>query len=164
MGLMRTAAVRGIIPARNKAKELLEHIVRVTTKTAQVLEDRFGEEGLQAASEIFRQLGEEDAQKMKQRLGLGDRLMDALDAWLVLGHLMGLKIEVFWIDENRVETDHSFCSQHSAFVEGGKIYCENVCWPYVEAIAKGVADGVSMDIVRAADVNNACRKAIVINE
>ncbi|MFW9908317.1 MAG: hypothetical protein ACFFEF_07060 [Candidatus Thorarchaeota archaeon] len=162
MGLMRSAAVKGIIPPGNKISELRSNLMRLMTTMALVMEERFGKEGLAAVSEIFGKLGEEDAKTLKERLGLGDGLKDALDAWLVIGHVMGSKMDTTWISNNRVETDHPFCPQYEVFKEKGTLYCESVCWPYVEAVAVGVAKGAKMEVVRPANQQNACRKAILL--
>ncbi len=162
MGLMRTAAVKGIIPSGNKVTELRDNLMRLMTTTAVVMEERFGQEGLDAVAEIFRRLGQEDAETMKKRLGLGSSLKDALDAWLVIGHVMGSKIETNWVSETRVETDHPFCPQHAAFLKSGKLYCESVCYPYVEAVATGIAIGSKMEVPKPASKDEACTKAIVI--
>ncbi len=163
MGLMRTAAVKGIIPSGNKVSELRDNLMRLMTATATVMEERFGQEGLDAISEVFRRLGAEDAETMKKRLGLGSTLKDALDAWVVIGHVMGSKIETNWISNNRVETDHPFCPQHAAFLKSGKLYCESVCYPYVEAVATGIATGAKMEVPKHASNTEACTKAIVIS-
>ncbi|MFW9919382.1 MAG: hypothetical protein ACFFED_07270 [Candidatus Thorarchaeota archaeon] len=162
MGLMRTAAIKGVIPAGNKVTELRDNLMRLMTTTAVVMEERFGQEGLDALAEVFRRLGSEDADAMKSRLGLGSTLKDALDAWLVIGHVMGSKIEVNWISENRVETDHPFCPQHSAFLKSGNLYCESVCYPYVEAVATGIAKGSKMEVPKPATKDGACTKAIIL--
>ncbi|MHA2204753.1 MAG: hypothetical protein ACXABC_02745 [Candidatus Thorarchaeota archaeon] len=161
MGIMKTAAVKGIIPSGNKVRELRDNLMRLMTATATVMEERFGEVGLEAVSEVFRQLGEEDAIALKERLGLGATLKYALDAWLVIGHIMGSKIETRWVSDNRVETDHPFCPQHAAFLKTGKLYCESVCYPYVKAVGAGIGSGVRMEIVRPANDKSACTKALI---
>lgn len=162
MGLMRTAAVKGMIPSGNKVTELRNNLMRLMTTTAVVMEERFGQEGLDALAEVFRRLGTEDAEALKARLGLGSTLKDALDAWIVIGHVMGSKIETNWVSENRVETDHPFCPQHSAFMRSGKLYCESVCYPYVEAVATGIASNSRMEVTKPATSEKACTKAIVL--
>ena len=160
---MRTAAVKGIIPAGNKVSELRDNLMRLMTTMATVMEERFGDEGLKAVAEVFRRLGTEDAEALRERLGLGDTLKDALDAWIVIGHVMGSKIETTWVSDNRVETNHPFCPQHKAFTEKGKLYCESVCYPYVESVAVGIAKGAKMEVPKPADEKSACTKAIVIS-
>jgi hypothetical protein len=161
---MRTAAVKGIIPAGNKVKELRDNLMRLMTTMAIVMEERFGPEGLDAVSEVFQRLGSEDAQAMKARLDLGDTLKDAEDAWMVIGHVMGSKMVPTWIDDNRVEFNHPFCPQYEAFKNKGKLYCEAVCWPYVEAVAVGIAKGAKMEVTRPADSESACKKEIVLEK
>ena len=134
------------------------------TTTAIVMEERFGQDGLDALSVIFRRLGEEDAEALRERLDLGDTLKDALDAWRVIGHVMGAKMKTRWIDDNRVETDHPFCPQYNAFKDKGKLYCEAVCWPYVEAVAVGITKGARMEVPRPADSETTCTKAIVLTK
>ncbi len=164
MGLMRTAAVKGIIPPSNKVTELRDNLMRLMTTTAIVMEERFGQDGLDAVSEFFRRLGKEDANALKNRLGLGNTLKDAIDAWLVIGHVMRTKMETRWIDEKRVETDHPFCPQYETFKKKGKLFCEAVCWPYVEAVAVGISKGARMEVPRPADSEAACTKAIVLTK
>ncbi len=164
MGLMRTAAVKGMIPPGNKVSELRNNLMRLMTTMAIVLEERFGKDGLDAVAEIFQKLGTEDAEALKDRLDLGDTLKDAEDAWIVIGHIMGSKMASKWIDENRVEFSHPFCPQYEAFKENGKLYCESVCWPYVEAVAMGIAKGAKMEVTRSADSNAPCTKAIVMSK
>jgi hypothetical protein len=159
---MRTAAVKGIIPAGNKVSELRDNLMRLMTTMGIVMEERFGQEGLEAVAEVFRRLGTEDAQAMKERLGLGDTLKDAHDAWMVIGHVMGSKMVPTWIDANRVEFNHPFCPQYNAFKDKGKLYCEAVCWPYVEAVAVGIAKGAKMEVPVPADAEKACTKTIVV--
>jgi len=48
MGIMKTAAVKGIIPASNKVGELRSNLVRLMTEMPIVLEERFGAAGLEA--------------------------------------------------------------------------------------------------------------------
>ncbi len=164
MGLMRTAAVKGIIPAGNKVTELRNNLMRLMTMTAVVMEERFGQDGLDAVAEVFRRLGEEDAKALKDRLGLDSALKDALDAWIVIGNIMGTKIETNWVSENHVETDHPFCPQHASFLEIGRLYCEPVCQPYVGAVATGIAQGSRMEVPRPATLEKACKKAIVLTD
>ncbi len=160
MGLMKTAAVKGIIPPGNKVSELRSNLMRLMSTMAIVLDERFGNEGLEAVAEIFKRLGEEDAKALKEMLGLGTTLNDSADAWTVIGHVMGAKMKTRWISETRVETDHPVCPQYDAFMEGGKLYCESVCYPYVKAVGEGIGIGVKMEIVRAADKDGTCIKTL----
>lgn len=161
---MKTAAVKSIIPAGYKVGELRDNLMRLMTTTVTVIEERFGEAGLEAVSEVFRKLGEEDAFALKERLGLCDSLKDALDAWLVIGNVMGSKSETRWVSETRVETDHPFCPQHSAFMKKGKLYCESVSYPYVETVGAGIGSRIKMEIVRPANNESACTKALVVSD
>jgi hypothetical protein len=161
MGVMKTAAVKGIIPAGNKVGELRSNLMRLMTEMSIVLEERFGSEGLEAISEIFQRLGEEDANAMKDRLGFGDTLNDAHDAWMVVGHVMGSKMKSEWTSENRVEFHHLLCPQYDAFKERGKLYCDAVCLPYVSAIGR-IGKGVETDVVKPADDDGPCIKSLSI--
>lgn len=162
LGVLKTAAVKGIIPAGNKVSELRTNLFRLITETSIILKERFGAAGFEAVSEIFHRLGEEDAKTMKKRLGFGDTLKDSFDAWLVIGHIMGSKMEPNWISENRVEVNHSFCPQYEEFLKHGTLFCLNACLPYVGAIAENIGDGVKMDVVRAADEKSTCIKALYV--
>lgn len=162
MGIMKTAVVKGMIPAGNKVGELRSNILRLINETSTVLEGRFGAAGLDAIEEIFRRLGENDAQTMKDRLGFGDTLKDSLDAWLVIGHILGSKMEPKWVSEKRVEVSHSYCPQHEEFMKHGKLYCTQACLPYVRAIGEKIGKGVKMDVVHAADENGPCIKALSV--
>ncbi len=157
---MKTAAVRGLIPSGNKVSELRSNIVRLINETSTVLEERFGPTGLEAIEDIFRRLGEKDALLMKDRLGFGDTLKDSLDSWLVIGHIMGSRMEPNWVSEKRVEVSHSYCPQHEEFMKHGKLYCTQACLPYVGTIAEKIGKDVKMDVVRAADENGTCIKAL----
>lgn len=161
MGIMRTAAVKGIIPAGNKVAELRSNIVRLINETALVLEERLGEEGLDALSEIFKRLGLQDAKDMKDRLGLGNGIHDSADAWSIIGNILGSKMKAHWISEDRAEFEHLFCPQYEEFLKTNRFYCENVCLPYVEAIAEGISPDVKMEVIKPADNESACIKAIV---
>jgi len=161
MGVMKTAAVKGIIPSSNKVSELRSNLMRLMTEMSIVLEERFGAEGLEAVSEIFRRLGEDDAKTMRDRLGFGDTLKDAHDAWMVIGHVMGSKMKAEWVSENRVEFHHLYCPQYDAFKERGKLYCESVCLPYVSAVG-AMGKGVETDVVKAADEDGPCIKGLSI--
>lgn len=161
MGIMKTAAVKGIIPAGNKVSELRSNLIRLMTEMSIVLDERFGPEGLEAISEIFRRLGEDDAKAMKNRLGFGDTLKDAHDAWMVIGHVMGSKMKAEWVSENRVEFHHLFCPQYNAFKGRGKLYCDSVCLPYVSAVG-AMGKGVVTDVVKAADEAGPCIKGLSI--
>jgi hypothetical protein len=162
LGIMKTAAVKGIIPAGNKVSELRSNLLRLITETSIVLDERFGAAGLDAVTEIFRRLGEEDARTMKGRLGLGDSLKDSLDAWLVIGHIMGSKMKSDWISDTRVEVSHSYCPQYEEFMRHGKLYCASACLPYVAAVGENIGTGVTMDVVKAADENAPCVKALLV--
>lgn len=162
MGIMKTAAVKGLIPAGNKVGELRSNILRLINETSVVLDERFGPAGLEAIEEIFRRLGENDAKLMKERLGFGDTLKDALDAWLVIGHILGSRMETNWISEKRVEVSHSYCPQHEEFMKHGKLYCTQACLPYVGAIGETIGKDVKMDVVRAANEKGTCIKALSI--
>ncbi len=162
MGLIRLAAVKGLIPAGNKVTELRNNLTRLMAEMATVLEQKFGHDGLSAVSQIFATLGSQDAKMLKERLGLSNQLRDALDAWLVIGHLMGSKMIPRWISDERVETDHPFCPQYEAFKTRGNLYCEDVCLPYVKAVAEGIAPNVRMEVVRPASENAACIKALTV--
>ncbi|MEM4735976.1 MAG: hypothetical protein QXS20_09705 [Candidatus Thorarchaeota archaeon] len=163
MTIARTAAVKNIIPAGSKVKELRGNLNRLLAELPILMSERFGNAGLDAVSEIFRRLGTRDAEAMKSRLGLGSGLRDALDAWLIIGNLLGSKIDVHWISDERVETEHPYCPQHEEFVKRGKIYCDSVCIPYVSAIASGIAPNVSTEVVRNADETHTCVKALVLH-
>lgn len=164
MGLTRAAAVQGIIPPGNKVRELRDNLMRLMSATAVVMDERFGEAGLEAVSEVFRRLGQEDAKSIKEKLGLGNTLKDALDAWKVIGHIMGSRMETRWMSDKRVETNHPFCPQHQAFVKSGKLYCEAVCYPYVEGVAVGIADNIRMEVPKPADMSSACTKALTVGK
>ena len=159
---MKTAAVKGLIPSGNKVSELRTNILRLINETSIVLEERFGSAGLEAIEDIFQRLGENDAILMKERLGLGDSLRDSVDAWLVIGHILGSKMEPNWVSEKRVEVSHSYCPQHEEFLKHGKLYCTQACLPYVGAIAEKIGKDVKMDVVHPADENGPCVKALSI--
>lgn len=161
MGIMKTAAVKGMIPAGSKVGELRNNLFRLITEIPIVLEERFGTHGLEAVAEIFRRLGEEDAVVMKERLNLGSSLKDSVDAWIIIGHMMGSKMNITWENENRAVADHPFCPQYEEFKKHGKIYCGSACLPYVGAIAEKIAPGVKMEVVQPADTNRTCTKALV---
>ncbi len=161
MGILKTMAVKGIIPGGNKIKELRSNLFRLITEMPFVLEGRFGAEGLEALSEIFQHLGEQDAVAITNQLGLDKTLKDAVDAWVLIGHIMGSKMVVTWESENRAITDHPYCPQYEEFKKRGKIYCEYSCWPYVGTVGTLIAPGVKMEILRPADMNRSCRKALV---
>jgi hypothetical protein len=162
MGLTRAFAKRGLIPSGQKVSELRENLARLMVESAIVLHDRFDEEGLDALSEVFRRLGEEDAEEMKSRLGLGETLQDAVDAWRVIGHIMGAKMKVVEVSSNRVNTEHPYCPQHEKFNERGRLHCESVCLPYVRAIAEGVAPSVKMEVIEPASEDKTCIKSLVV--
>jgi len=161
MGIKKAAAVRGLIPAGSKVSELRSNLNRLMTEMPVVFEEKLGRQGLEAVSELFRRLGEQDAKNMKARLGLQDTLKDSLDAWKVVGHIMGAKMVPRWVSKYRVETDHPYCPQYEAFVAQGKLYCDVVCLPYVRAVAEGVAPSVKMEVVRPANDEATCVKALV---
>ena len=161
MGLMKTAAVKGFIPAVFKVGELRSNLLRLISEMPIVLEERFGDAGLEAVAEIFRRLGEQDAVIMRERLGLGDTLKDAMDAWIIISHIMGSKMDVTWDGDHRAVADHPFCPQYEKYKEHGTLYCESACWPYVRAVGESIAPGVKMEMVRPADMNRACTKALV---
>ncbi len=160
MGIMKTAAIKGLIPAGNKVAELRHNIYNIMVKTPLVLEEQLGQDGLTALAEVFRRLGREDAKGMKDRLGFGETLKDSVDAWKVIGHVLGSKMSDTWISETRVEFHHQYCPQHEAFQKEGKFYCETICLPYMESIASGIAPSVKMDVVRASDENQPCIKGL----
>jgi hypothetical protein len=162
LGLLKTAAVKGIIPAGNKVRELRSNLLRLVTRTATVMEERFGPAGRDAVAEIFRRLGEEDAKTMKEQLDLGDTLQDSLDAWLVIGHMFGSRMAPKWVSENHVDVSHSYCPQHEELVKNGKLYCIDACLPYVGAVGENIGKGVKMNVVRAADEHAPCIKSLSI--
>ncbi|MHA1246662.1 MAG: hypothetical protein ACTSPE_04990 [Candidatus Thorarchaeota archaeon] len=164
MGIMKAAAVRGLIPAGNKVTELRSDLFRLMYEMAEVLEEKYGREGLETAAEVFARLGAQDGELMKSRLGLGDTLHDALDAWVIVGNIMGAKIKPRWVSDMHVETEHPYCPQHEVFVERGKIYCEHVCLPYVNTLAKTICPAVEPEVVRAANMDHACVKALMLPE
>ncbi len=162
MNLTRTAAVKGLIPAGKKVTELRQNLTRLMAEMANVLDQQFGREGLSAVAKIFETLGSQDAQLLKKRLGLGNQLRDAVDAWIVIGRLMGSKMVIRWVSNEHVETDHPFCPQYEAFKARGRLYCEAVCLPYVKAVAEGIASDVQMRVIRPASESAACTKALVL--
>ncbi|MFO7835402.1 MAG: hypothetical protein R6V83_02015 [Candidatus Thorarchaeota archaeon] len=163
MGLTRVFAKRGLIPSGQKVSELRDNLARLMVESAVVFHDRFGSEGLDALSEVFRKLGEEDAMQLKDRLGLGETLVDAVDAWRVVGHVMGAKMKVVKVSETRVNTEHPYCPQYEKFKERGMLYCESVCLPYVRAIAEGVTPSVEMEVLEPANEERTCVKSLVIS-
>lgn len=161
MGIMKTAAVKGIIPPGNKISELRNNLLRLIVELPFTMDKRFGTKGLEAVAEIFKRLGEDDASTMKERLGLGETRKDAVDAWIIIGRIMGSKMNITWESENRAVADHPFCPQYEEFKKHGKLYCDSACWPYVGAVAEKVAPGVKMEIVRLANMSQTCAKALV---
>ncbi|MFW9792886.1 MAG: hypothetical protein ACFFEE_01185 [Candidatus Thorarchaeota archaeon] len=165
MGVMKSAAVKGIIPSGSKVTELRSYLLSLITDMTLVLEERFGEDGLKAVTEIFQRLGKQGAITMKEKLGFGETLQDSVDAWKVIGHIMGSKMEINMENNDRAVADHSFCPQYELFKEHGKLYyCEFACWPYVEGVAEGISTDVKMEIVRGADNERACTKALVFTK
>ncbi|MBD3406425.1 MAG: hypothetical protein GF411_09965 [Candidatus Lokiarchaeota archaeon] len=164
MGIMRTAAVKGIIPAGNKVTELRSNLTRLMNECAIVLEERFGQEGLDALTEVFSRLGSQDAKSMKERLRLDNGLEDASDAWKVIGHMFGAKMNDTWKSEEYVEFDHPFCPQHSEFQKHNALYCDTVCLPYVKAVAEGIAPGISVGVVRKATKDSTCIKSLELEK
>jgi len=53
MGVLKTAAVKGIIPAGNKVGELRSNMFRLITEMPLVLEERFEAELLEAVAEMI---------------------------------------------------------------------------------------------------------------
>lgn len=53
MGVMKTAAVKGLIPTGNKVGELRSNMFRLITEMPLVLEGRFEAEGLEAVAEMI---------------------------------------------------------------------------------------------------------------
>ncbi len=162
MGIMRKAAVKGLIPSGMKARELQNNLMRLMTTTATVLDEKLGSSGLDALSEVFRRLGAEDAKSLKDMLGLGETLKDALDAWLVIGNIMNAKIEPTWTSDSRVETIHPYCPQYEFFKKTGKLYCDTVCIPYVQSVAEGINASIRMEVVKPATMDHACTKALLM--
>ncbi len=116
-------------------------------------------------AEIFRRLGSEDAVTMKKRIGFGSTFQDSVDAWKVIGHIMGSEMEVEIEGEDRAVATHSFCPQYEMFKDKNKLhYCESACWPYVGEIAEGIAPGVKMEILREADSEGACTKVLIVEK
>jgi hypothetical protein len=73
-------------------------------------------------------------------------------------------MDVTWESETRAVADHPYCPQYEEFKKQGKIYCKSACIPYVGTIGEKIAPGVKMEVVRAADINQTCRKALVFNK
>jgi hypothetical protein len=163
MGVMKTAAVKGIIPSGSKVSELRSNLMRLMTEMPIVLEERFGEAGLKSVAEIFERLGEEDATAMKDRLGFGNTLRDSHDAWVVVGHIMGAKMNAEWVSDDRIEFPHQPCPQYEAFKKRGKPYCDSVRLSYVSAVGK-TGDSVETDVVKAADDTGPCIKGLSISK
>jgi hypothetical protein len=161
MGIKKTAAVRGWILAGMKVTELRGNIIRLMTEMPIVFEEKLGQPGVKAVSEVFRRLGEQDAKTMKARLGLRDTLKDSLNSWKIVGPIMGAKMEPHWVSKNRVEANHPYCPQHESFTARDKVYCDVVCLPYMKALAEGVAPSVKMEVVRPATKEATCIKALV---
>jgi hypothetical protein len=160
MGIMKTAAVKGLIPPGNKINELRQNIYNLMVMTPLVLEEKLGQDGLNALAEVFHRMGHEDAKTMKERLGLGDSLEDSADAWKVIGHILGSKLRDEWLSESRVEFHHDYCPQYEAFQKSGHFYCSTVCLPYMESIANGISPFVRMEVVRESDRDTPCIKAL----
>ena len=160
MGIMKTVAVKGLIPPGNKVSELRQNIYNLMVTTPLVLEEKLGQEGLDALVEVFHRLGEHDAKAMKERLGFENSLQDSADAWKVIGHILGSKMRDEWISESRVEFHHDYCPQFEAFQESGHFYCSTVCLPYMESIASGISPSVRMEVVRDPDQHGPCVKAL----
>lgn len=86
--------------------------------------------------------------------------MGIMNAWIIIGHIMGSKMDVTWESESRAVTDHPYCPQYEEFKKHGKIYYESACWPYVGAVGETIAPRAKMEIVRPADMDRACTKAL----
>jgi hypothetical protein len=157
---MKSAAVKGLIPPGNKVTELRDNIYNLMVMAPSVLDEKLGQDGLNALEEVFRRLGNADAAAIKERLGFGNTLKDSADVWKVIGHILGSKMHDEWVSDTRVEFHHEICPQYDAFLKSGKMYCSTVCLPYMESIASGIAPDVKMEVVRAADEKAPCIKAL----
>ncbi len=133
-------------------------------ETARVLDERFGSAGLEAFAEVFRRLGDEDAHALTKMLGLGTTIRDAVDAWLVIGNLMGASMTVTWLSPSHAETRHPYCPQYEAFKKHGRLYCDSVCIPYVQSVAEGIAPGIRLEVTTPADMDHTCSKALIATE
>ena len=84
-------------------------------------------------------------------------------SWTVIGNILGAKKHVRWVSDTRAEADHSFCLQCERFKKHGSIYCEHARLPHVGSVAEGIGKGVKMEVVRLADNEAECIKALVFS-
>lgn len=58
---------------------------------ADLLKENFGEKGEQLFVDLLRKFGEEDGERLKEKLNLGDDTK-AADAWIIMGNFFKVKM------------------------------------------------------------------------
>jgi len=72
-------------------------------------------------------------------------------------------MHVRWVSDTKAEADHSLRLQCERTKKHGNIYCEHARLPHVGAVAEGICKGVKMAVVRPADNEAECIKALVFS-
>ncbi|MEE8142681.1 MAG: hypothetical protein V3T77_06240, partial [Planctomycetota bacterium] len=104
-------------------------------------------------------LGEKIGRDLQTRLKLPEGRAAAVLAWRVASRLAGLRLRVEEEGERTV-VDHLYCPLWDRFRQERELSCPRFCEPLARGMARVVAPGCEMEMVRAATLEAPCAKAL----
>ena len=160
MNFTRWAAVHGLIPPGMKSKALRDQYLSLLCTTFEILEQETSKEQAESIlSKIGQRMGIEAAEILQKEVGLPNSLQGAIDAWIIGGHALGVKIRRMK-QENGEDFEHLTCPLHAFFVSRELDLCHSFCLPQVESTAKAINPDISMKVTQDPNFEQRCIKGL----
>jgi len=161
LSVSKMFALWNLVPGGMRANLVQESLMDTVAALSAAIIKAYKKEGEKLIADVFREQGRNQGNLLKERLGLGNTLKDAVDAWKIAGNLTKLKAKFEKSGENSYDAYHLNCPMHEAFRKY-KILCDVACFPMVEAMAKTVCPQAKMSVVRKPTLEETCIKRLTL--
>ncbi|MEX2706170.1 MAG: hypothetical protein Q6352_013085 [Candidatus Freyrarchaeum guaymaensis] len=159
MSLGKMFALWNLIPGGMRANLVQDSLLDTVAALSAAILKTYKKEGEKMIAEVFREQGKIQGETLKERLGLGNSLKDAVDAWKIACNLTNLKAKFEKRGQDSYVAYHLNCPMHEAF-KRYKILCDVACFPMVEAMAKAVCPESKMSVIRKPTLEETCVKGL----
>ncbi|MHA1208300.1 MAG: hypothetical protein ACTSSA_03335, partial [Candidatus Freyarchaeota archaeon] len=115
MSLGKMFALWNLIPGGMRANLVQDSLLNTVAALSAAILKTYKKEGEKLIAEVFREQGKIQGETLKERLGLGNSLKDAVDAWKIASNLTNLKARIEKRGPDSYVTYHLNCPMHEAF-------------------------------------------------
>lgn len=161
LSVSKILALWNLIPGGMRANLVQESLLDTAAALSAAMLKAYKKEGEKLIAEVFREQGRNQGELLKERLGLGNTLKDAVDAWKIACNLTKLKAKFEKTGETSYDAYHLNCPMHEVFKKY-KISCGVACFPMVEALATTVCPEAKMTVVRKPTLEETCVKRLTL--